>query len=298
MDEKRVQAYIDLINALLSCPNGKEPEILSAHPDLLDAGFIDVMEQVAEGFTAEGDENTAKFLNSIITLLAESIDLPLSDDDTNPQFEFLMELLFVTEESEANPNAVYPLLQKNLELLDDNFVELFKQWMNDTFTQAESEDAENLAILTSAFSSLIQEFPIGDRGINMEIAIAGYENGMKILSPESFPQEWAATLYNLGNAYGDRVTQSHQDNIEAAIDCYQKALKVYQKEQFPLEWAMTQNNLGNTFRERVLGEKTENLNTAIACFHAALQIHTRDKFPSEWEITQNNLATAYKEKEN
>ncbi|MGD1873412.1 MAG: tetratricopeptide repeat protein [Mastigocoleus sp.] len=304
MDEKRAEEYISLINQVLSCPSGKEPDVLSAHPELLDAELIDVMEQVSQGFAAEGDENTAQFLNSIIILLAESLELPLSDAnvDVDPQLNLLIQLLFMTEESEANPDVIYPLLQKNLELLDDNFVASFKQWIHDTFTQAESEDAENLAVLTSAFSSLMQEFPTGNRRINLEVAIAGYESSIVFISPESLPEECAATLYNLGNAYGDRVTQkeekNHKDNFEAAIDCYQKALKIYKLDKYPLEWAMTQNNLGNTFRDLgEIEEKAENLDKAIACFEAALQIHTHDRYPMEWEITKNNLASACKERD-
>ena len=31
MNEERIQAYLNLIQALLSCPNGEEPQILQAN---------------------------------------------------------------------------------------------------------------------------------------------------------------------------------------------------------------------------------------------------------------------------
>lgn len=40
MKEERRKAYLNLINALLNCSSGEEPQILNANQDLLDAGFI------------------------------------------------------------------------------------------------------------------------------------------------------------------------------------------------------------------------------------------------------------------
>ncbi|WP_277882582.1 hypothetical protein [Microcoleus sp. FACHB-68] len=40
MDETRTQAYLQLINALLNCPAGEEPQILQANLELLDSEFL------------------------------------------------------------------------------------------------------------------------------------------------------------------------------------------------------------------------------------------------------------------
>ena len=42
MDEQRVQAYLSLIQELLECPGGEEPQILSQSSELLDGGFVQV----------------------------------------------------------------------------------------------------------------------------------------------------------------------------------------------------------------------------------------------------------------
>ncbi|MCL1475737.1 hypothetical protein [Argonema antarcticum] len=39
-------AYVNLIQALLDCPSGEETQILKANLDLVDAGLVEVMEQV------------------------------------------------------------------------------------------------------------------------------------------------------------------------------------------------------------------------------------------------------------
>jgi len=44
MDEQRVQAYLSLIQELLKCPGGEEPQILSQSSELVDEGFVQVCE--------------------------------------------------------------------------------------------------------------------------------------------------------------------------------------------------------------------------------------------------------------
>lgn len=57
MNEERIQAYVNLIQALLSCPNGEEPQILQDNLELLDLGFVQVCEAVAAGLAEEGKQN-------------------------------------------------------------------------------------------------------------------------------------------------------------------------------------------------------------------------------------------------
>ena len=48
MEENRLQAYLELIQALLNCPSGEETQILQANSELVDEGLVQVMQQVAE----------------------------------------------------------------------------------------------------------------------------------------------------------------------------------------------------------------------------------------------------------
>ncbi len=48
MDEQRTEAYLNLIDEILNCPHEEAFERLNAHPDLLDAGLLQVMFQVAD----------------------------------------------------------------------------------------------------------------------------------------------------------------------------------------------------------------------------------------------------------
>ena len=61
----KTQAYVELIQALLSCPEGAESEILAAHQDLIGPQLVKIMKQVASKMAAEGDRATASFLNDL-----------------------------------------------------------------------------------------------------------------------------------------------------------------------------------------------------------------------------------------
>ncbi|MGL6338883.1 MAG: hypothetical protein ACRC80_07060 [Waterburya sp.] len=61
----KTEAYLKLIQALLSCPEGSEAEILAAHQELIGPQLVRVMKQVASQMAEEGDEQTASFLNNL-----------------------------------------------------------------------------------------------------------------------------------------------------------------------------------------------------------------------------------------
>jgi hypothetical protein len=48
MNSERKQAYLNLINQLLTCPSGEEAEVLETHPELLDDGLVAAMLEEAE----------------------------------------------------------------------------------------------------------------------------------------------------------------------------------------------------------------------------------------------------------
>ena len=73
-DERQIQ-YFNLIDELLRCPNGQEPEVLEAQPELIDSGLIHSMLQVATIFAHEGNQDGAQFLFFIARELAKQLGL-------------------------------------------------------------------------------------------------------------------------------------------------------------------------------------------------------------------------------
>ncbi|MFK0733932.1 MAG: tetratricopeptide repeat protein, partial [Gloeotrichia echinulata HAB0833] len=66
----------------------------------------------------------------------------------------------------------------------------------------------------------------------------------EVYTRSAFPENWATTQNNLGNAYRDRILGERAENIELAIAIYSTTLEVYTPGAFPLDWASTQNNVG------------------------------------------------------
>ncbi|MGL5061487.1 MAG: hypothetical protein ACRC62_16050 [Microcoleus sp.] len=72
---ERQEAYLNLIERVLTCPSGQEPEILRANSDLVDVGFVQMLTKIAASMASEGDEDTANFLVQLARLLGKSLKL-------------------------------------------------------------------------------------------------------------------------------------------------------------------------------------------------------------------------------
>jgi hypothetical protein len=57
MDDARQQAYLTLINTLLTCPNGEEGQIVQDNAELADAGLRETIVRVAQVWTHREDKN-------------------------------------------------------------------------------------------------------------------------------------------------------------------------------------------------------------------------------------------------
>jgi hypothetical protein len=152
MNETRREAYLKLIVALLNCPSGDEGQILDNNQDLVDPSLVQTMEEVAEKFVKAGDQNGAYFLFRFARRLAGVFS----------QRDLLLEALQVTSDSNANSQEVYPLLQANLDKLDDNFAQVLRKWATTTLSNVNDPDEKEYIVTDILnFSVLIRNFPLG-----------------------------------------------------------------------------------------------------------------------------------------
>ena len=75
MTDERQTQYFNLIDELLQCPNGQEPEVLEAKPELIDSGLVQSMLQVATMFADQGNQDGAQFLFFVAKQLAKELGL-------------------------------------------------------------------------------------------------------------------------------------------------------------------------------------------------------------------------------
>lgn len=209
------------------------------------------------------------------------------------RLEFLLQVLLATSRSMGNPQVVYPLLQANLDQLDDRFAQLLRHWAKSILPKVELEQAQSIAAAIGNFSSLIGQFPLGIQASNLDIAIACCEIVATVFTREAFPKDWGKTQINLGNSYSNRIQGDKAENLEQAIAAYKAALQVFTQEAFPEDWATSQQGLGNVYSLRIYGDQVQNMEQSLAAYERALQVFTQEAFPRYWAITQNNLGTAY-----
>ena len=162
-------------------------------------------------------------------------------------------------------------------------------WYQAKFAEVDEDGKQFIAAVTNEFANLIQQFPLGNRSVNLEIAIECYRLALEIRTRAAYPEQWAMTQMNLAIAYRSRIRGERAVNLEEAITCCRLALEIRTRAAYPEEWAMTQINLAVAFQHRIKGERAANLEEAIACYLLALEIYTHTAFPEKWAGTQNNL---------
>ncbi len=102
MEQQQLAAYLKLIQALLSCPQGEEWIQLKRHESLVDAQFIEVMEQVAAQLHQQGNPEAATFLNNwaakLHHIFFKEIALPSLPEDISEAYSSLIQKLLACPE--------------------------------------------------------------------------------------------------------------------------------------------------------------------------------------------------------
>ena len=294
MDEQRIQAYVRLIKALLACHSGQVGDVLVAQSNLVDSDLVAVMESYAEMLRGQGHGQNAVWLLGVAEKLKGILGMSeggslssLSGDAAG----FMVEILKMIAQMNGEQAQVYGFLRANLGRLNESLLLA----LPDVFTSLIQQiDPCMIAAIFNDFGNLIQQFPLGNRILNLEMGIDTYHQVLQVVTLDVFPEQWATIQNNLGAAYSNRIRGERAENLERAIACFEQVLQVHTHDAFPEDWAMTHNNLAATYCNRIRGERAENLERAIVLYYQALQVYTRDAFPKNWAMTHNNLATAYK----
>jgi len=292
MNEARREAYLALIQALLQCENGQEPALLQANAELVDAGLVAVMGQYADFLQQQGEDNRAGWLRNVAQQLGQILDAPR--DNQNTHLSFLQTLLQTVEESNGNPQVIYPLLDNNLHLLDENLLNLLRAWGNQLKEQASPEETNQLGTLFYSLAYAFHEFPRGNPRINLDIAIYGYEFCATTERRQpGLERDLALTLNNLGNAYCTQAELGQEPvaNLERAIANHTEAATIRRQPGLERELAGTLTNLGLAYwTQAQLGqEPVANLERAIAFSREALSFLNPTLLPADTLRTGRNL---------
>lgn len=142
MNKPSLKAYLDLIQGLLSCPQGEEWILLRQHGELVNLGLVEVMEQVANYFTIEGKTKPAKFLHNWASqlhhILLDNIPSPDNQDDkTHAYLELIQSLLDCPEGLEQQ------ILTAHQDLINPELIKVMQE-VSDRLMPNDSETADYL----------------------------------------------------------------------------------------------------------------------------------------------------------
>ena len=194
MNSEREQAYLNLINQLLTSPSGEEAQVLETHPELLDDGLVAAMLEEAENLRKFGQLNNANRLMNCAGIL-----LGMNDNTS----------VAVTRKAEADRLLEQGTQQHKI----SQFREALQYWKQALTIYREIEnregEAKSLGSLGLAYKSLGQ----------YKQAIEFHEQSLKI-SREIGDRQWeAGSLCNLGLAYESlgkyhRVIEFYEQSLE------------------------------------------------------------------------------------
>ena len=296
MNSEREQAYLNLINQLLTCPSGEEAQVLETHRELLDPGLVAAMLEEVDNLREQGELNNANRLMNFAGLLLGM------NDNTSVE---------VTREPEADRL----LEQGNQQFNISQFREALQSWEQALTIYREignrQGEGASLGNLGTAYNSLGQYHraikflkqsleisrEIGDRPAeanslgNLGIgyyslgqyhkAIKFYQQYLEISREIGDRQGEANSLGNLGNAY-EALGQYH-----TAIEFYQKSLKISREIRDRQGEAMSLGNLGNAYNS--LGQ----YHRAIEFHKQYLEISRKIGYRQGEAMSLGNLGNAY-----
>ena len=218
--------------------------------------------------------------------------IKIGKNSSRDYIDFLINVLDLVSKYSGNDSIVYRCLTENIDKLDDNLVEVIKNWGTIHLSQ-EADKAYSIARNIGNFSAIVEQFPHSKKDCNVEIAIAGYKLIARVFTRKNFPQDWARNKNKLGVAYRKRIRGNWGENLDKAIKAYQEALQVWTRYSFPEQWAMVKNNLASAYSDRILGDPVQNIENALIAAREALQIRSKEVNPLKWANSQNTLGSVY-----
>ncbi|BAZ48520.1 PpiC-type peptidyl-prolyl cis-trans isomerase [Nostoc sp. NIES-4103] len=137
IESQRLDAYLNLIQSLLNCSVGEEQQLLEANQDLIDSGFLQVLEAVIKQAEQEGAKDAAQFLSQLLTVLQQSISEAISS--RLPAYSKLVQTLLTCPQGEENQ-----ILEAHRDLVDVGLVDVMAQTAGSLAVLGEMEAANFL----------------------------------------------------------------------------------------------------------------------------------------------------------
>lgn len=287
-EDSQNQAYFSFIEALFSTPSEGYVELLKTHKHLIDDDLVVLLLEVAAFQESEGYDEAGNVLRGIASQFNGVLNTALPTSREEKVACFLLWIkLYETINTNRDNEAAFQLLEANSDKLNDEFAAQINCWIEIIFPDLTLEEVEATVNVLLGINDWLSELPIGNKDINLEIAIASYESLLAFVEPDTLPETWATIKNDVGFAYYRRIKGEKSDNLAKAIDCYQLGLQVCSPDDCPQFWGKLQANLGNAYLD------SNNLEAAVTAFQASLQFYPSTEYPENWAGTHNRLGLIY-----
>ncbi|MEH2320217.1 NYN domain-containing protein [Nostoc sp.] len=213
----------------------------------------------------------------------------MPNEAANQEQTFLMDLLKAIYQNQE----IYPILQHNLSKINDNLALMLRKWVSDRFAQ-EPTKAINIARVIVKLSTIIQGFEQGNHASNLEIAIAGYEAVLPVVTREAFPREWDIVQQALVTAYQQRqqiFSRNMAELREQTVQTQSQINILTEKLQPELEQAKVQiNDLTTVITQLEQKQVNSEFKTEIASLIAEFQNLKQRQVCVEQFTTTTNIS--------
>ncbi|UMP07237.1 CHAT domain-containing protein [Amycolatopsis sp. EV170708-02-1] len=182
---------------------------------------------------------------------------------------------------------------------DDNLEQALEAWLDAgrSATHAQVNDhepAEFGSEIEAAVGIAYLQRSKGDRGDNIEHAIAAFWRATLPFPEDSQDPRLAVARHNLGSAYLERSTGDRAANLTRAREALEAARRVRTRQRSPLDWALTETTLGVAYAKLAeIGRGDVLADRAVEAHSGALEVLDPTLQATEWLRAQANLAAAY-----
>lgn len=139
-NSERLEAYVDLLQQVITCPAGEEVKVLQTNQDLLDAGLMQVLTYAINQAEAQQEPDAAQFLRQLMDALKGAAFNAVTG--RVPAYLKLIDALLSCDAGDEEA-----VLEAHRDLVDEGFVHLLGQTAGTLLLQGEEQAAYFLIAL-------------------------------------------------------------------------------------------------------------------------------------------------------
>ena len=184
--QQNIQAYLQLVEQLLSCPHGEEWTLLEHNEQLVTPELVQVLEQLAVQMAGEGKADAAKYLHhwakQINHLFEVAVHHQGSDEKSQAYLKLIQSLLDCPSGSEVD------ILAANEQLIDGSLVKMMKQVATQMAARDEAEAARFLSNLAAEIGRNLVPVDNFKANLQKDVSLTGLDKNNRFVNFERFNQ--------------------------------------------------------------------------------------------------------------